>query len=124
MPLRERGFRAREQGLEDLAALVLAAEAHQVVGLAEGGLEAPVGGLEGGGAVVGRERLLPLAQALVGLGGLAQEPGAVEVREIGGREAVNFEQTHLRVLSKDPAGAEKVLLDKTQAGIVDPPAGL
>lgn len=38
-----------------------------------------------------------------------------------GREAVNFEQTHLRVLGKDPAGAEKVLLDEAQAGIVDPP---
>ncbi len=37
------------------------------------------------------------------------------------RSAVNFEQTHVRVLSKDPAGAEKVLLDKNQAGIVDPP---
>ncbi len=39
----------------------------------------------------------------------------------GGREAVNFEQTHLRVLGKDPAGSEKVLLDQAQAGIVDPP---
>lgn len=38
-----------------------------------------------------------------------------------GREAVNFEQTHLRVLGKDPAGGEKVLLDEAQAGIVDPP---
>ncbi|MCM2304727.1 MAG: hypothetical protein NDJ72_08495 [Elusimicrobia bacterium] len=37
------------------------------------------------------------------------------------REAVNFEQTHLRVLSRDPAGGEKVLLDEAQAGIVDPP---
>jgi hypothetical protein len=37
------------------------------------------------------------------------------------REAVNFEQTHLRVLGKDPAGSEKVLLDQSQAGIVDPP---
>lgn len=37
------------------------------------------------------------------------------------REAVNFEQTHLRVLGKDPAGAEKVLLDQNQAGIIDPP---
>ena len=37
------------------------------------------------------------------------------------REAVNFEQTHLRVLSKDPSGSEKVLLDQAQAGIVDPP---
>jgi len=39
----------------------------------------------------------------------------------GGREAVNFEQTHLRVLGKYPAGGEKVLLDEAQAGIVDPP---
>lgn len=38
-----------------------------------------------------------------------------------GREAVNFEQTHLRVLGRDPAGGEKVLLDEAQAGIVDPP---
>lgn len=38
-----------------------------------------------------------------------------------GREAVNFEQTHLRVLSQDPAGGEKVHLDEAQAGIVDPP---
>lgn len=38
-----------------------------------------------------------------------------------GREAVNFEQTHLRVLSQDPAGGEKVQLDEAQAGIVDPP---
>lgn len=38
-----------------------------------------------------------------------------------GREAVNFEQTHLRVLGKDPAGGEKVHLDEAQAGIVDPP---
>ncbi len=37
------------------------------------------------------------------------------------RDAVNFEQTHLRVLGKDPAGGEKVLLDQAQAGIVDPP---
>ena len=37
------------------------------------------------------------------------------------REAVNFEQTHLRVLGKDPAGGEKVLLDQSQAGIIDPP---
>ncbi len=37
------------------------------------------------------------------------------------REAVNFEQTHLRVLGKDPAGGEKVLLDQTQAGLIDPP---
>ena len=37
------------------------------------------------------------------------------------REAVNFEQTHLRVLGKDPAGCEKVLLDQNQAGIIDPP---
>ena len=37
------------------------------------------------------------------------------------REAVNFEQTHLRVLGKDPAGGEKVLLDQNQAGIIDPP---
>mgnify|MGYP001560474832 FL=1 len=37
------------------------------------------------------------------------------------REAVNFEQTHLRVLGKDPAGGEKVMLDQAQAGIVDPP---
>ncbi len=40
----------------------------------------------------------------------------------GGQEAVNFEQTHLRVLGKDASGGEKVLLDKNQAGIVDPPA--
>jgi hypothetical protein len=39
-----------------------------------------------------------------------------------GRNAVNFEQTHLRVLGKDPAGGEKVILDKAQAGIVDPPS--
>ena len=39
----------------------------------------------------------------------------------GGREAVNFEQTHLRVLGKDPAGGEKVIFDEAQAGIVDPP---
>ncbi len=39
----------------------------------------------------------------------------------GGLDAVNFEQTHLKVLGKDPAGGEKVLLDETQAGIVDPP---
>jgi hypothetical protein len=39
----------------------------------------------------------------------------------GGRDPVNFEQTHLRVLGKDPAGSEKVLLDEAQAGIVDPP---
>ncbi len=39
----------------------------------------------------------------------------------GGRDAVNFEQTHLRVLGKDAAGSEKVLLDQAQAGIVDPP---
>lgn len=38
------------------------------------------------------------------------------------REAVNFEQTHLKVLGKDPAGGQKVLLDETQAGIVDPPS--
>ncbi|UPT74921.1 MAG: hypothetical protein M0D55_04210 [Elusimicrobiota bacterium] len=38
-----------------------------------------------------------------------------------GRAAVNFEQTHLRVLSADEAGAERVQLDKNQAGIVDPP---
>jgi len=38
------------------------------------------------------------------------------------REAVNFEQTHLTVLGKDPAGGQKVLLDQNQAGIVDPPA--
>lgn len=38
-----------------------------------------------------------------------------------GREAVNFEQTHLRVLGNDPAGGEKVHLDEAQAGIVDPP---
>ncbi len=38
-----------------------------------------------------------------------------------GRDAVNFEQTHLRVLGRDPAGGEMVLLDKNQAGIVDPP---
>ncbi|MBI5247505.1 MAG: hypothetical protein HY923_10005 [Elusimicrobia bacterium] len=37
------------------------------------------------------------------------------------REAVNFEQTHLRVLGKDPAGGEKVLLDQNQAGLIDPP---
>lgn len=37
------------------------------------------------------------------------------------REAVNFEQTHLRVLSKQPDGSEKVLLDQAQAGIIDPP---
>ena len=37
------------------------------------------------------------------------------------REAVNFEQTHLRVLGKDPAGGEKVLMDRNQAGIIDPP---
>lgn len=37
------------------------------------------------------------------------------------RDAVNFEQTHLRVLGKDPAGGEKVMLDQAQAGIVDPP---
>lgn len=37
------------------------------------------------------------------------------------REAVNFERTHLRVLGKNPAGDEKVLLDQSQAGIVDPP---
>jgi len=37
------------------------------------------------------------------------------------REAVNFEQTHLRVLGKDPGGSEKVLLDQSQAGIIDPP---
>lgn len=37
------------------------------------------------------------------------------------REAVNFEQTHLRVLGKDPAGGEKVVLDEAQAGVVDPP---
>lgn len=40
------------------------------------------------------------------------------------REAVNFEQTHLRVLGKDPAGGEKVILDKTQAGLIDPPGGV
>lgn len=39
-----------------------------------------------------------------------------------GPELVNFEQTHLRVLGKDPAGGEKVHLDEAQAGIVDPPA--
>ena len=38
-----------------------------------------------------------------------------------GREAVNFEQTHLKVLAKDPSGGEKVVLDEAQAGIVDPP---
>ncbi|MDP3543357.1 MAG: hypothetical protein Q8T11_12885 [Elusimicrobiota bacterium] len=38
-----------------------------------------------------------------------------------GREAVNFEQTHLRVLGQDPSGGEKVHLDEAQAGIVDPP---
>ena len=39
----------------------------------------------------------------------------------GGREAVNFEQTHLRVVGKDASGSDKVLLDQAQAGIVDPP---
>lgn len=39
----------------------------------------------------------------------------------GGRDAVNFEQTHLRVTSEDAAGSPKVLLDEAQAGIVDPP---
>lgn len=34
----------------------------------------------------------------------------------GGQEAINFEQTHLRVSTPD-----KVLLDQPQAGIVDPP---
>lgn len=38
-----------------------------------------------------------------------------------GRDAVNFEQTHLKVLSKDAFGSEKVLLDQAQAGIIDPP---
>ena len=38
-----------------------------------------------------------------------------------GREAVNFEQTHLRVSGKDETGSDKVLLDAPQAGIVDPP---
>lgn len=38
-----------------------------------------------------------------------------------GREAVNFEQTHLRVLGQDASGAQKVLLDQAQAGIIDPP---
>jgi len=38
-----------------------------------------------------------------------------------GREAVNFEQTHLRVSAPDAAGSDKVLLDAPQAGIVDPP---
>jgi len=38
-----------------------------------------------------------------------------------GREAVNFEQTHLRITSEDPTGASKVQLDEAQAGIVDPP---
>jgi hypothetical protein len=37
------------------------------------------------------------------------------------REAVNFEQTHLVVVGKDSAGADKVLLDAPQAGIIDPP---
>lgn len=41
-----------------------------------------------------------------------------------GEAAVNFEQTHLRVLGKDPAGGEKVILDEAQAGVVDPPRGL
>lgn len=39
----------------------------------------------------------------------------------GGRDAVNFEQTHLRVTGKDPSGSLKVMLDQAQAGIVDPP---
>jgi hypothetical protein len=39
----------------------------------------------------------------------------------GGREAVNFEQTHLRVLGQDAYGSQKVLLDQAQAGIIDPP---
>jgi hypothetical protein len=38
-----------------------------------------------------------------------------------GRDAVNFEQTHLRISGKDATGADKVLLDAPQAGIVDPP---
>lgn len=37
------------------------------------------------------------------------------------REAVNFEQTHLTVLREGPTGSS-VLLDETQAGIVDPPS--
>lgn len=60
------------------------------------------------------------ASVLKGIAALA--PGATAVLRwriklsSGGREAVNFEQTHLTVLEGD-----KVLLDQAQAGIVDPP---
>ena len=57
----------------------------------------------------------------------ALEPGQARVVrwkvKLGdeGTEVVNFEQTHLVAYSRDASGLEKLLLDKPQAGVIDPP---